>query len=127
MAKHIIKGWVTHTHYAWQKPEEATIGFTHFIEPPEVYSHDEYTVGIQQHSFEIEVPDNFNPNPFKVAGLKAKIEKVKVAAFEEIMKMEQEINKLLALQYEAPDATAVFEDIPDSVIDLNENRDGELA
>lgn len=115
MPTHTIKGFITHTTYPWT-PDPA-IGFQQSTDP--TFTANEYTVAVAPHSFEVEVPHNFDPNPHKVAGMRAKIDKIKIAAFEEITNLQQEIEKLLCLSYEAPAPGTVFEDVPDEAIEYH--------
>jgi hypothetical protein len=115
MSKHTLHGFITHTLYPWQEAKESVIGF--FV--GNTFADNEYTVAVKPHSIEVEVPANFNPNPAKVTALKAKIEKIKVAAWDECQNVQAEIEKLLCLSYEAPAADASFDEVPQDAIDLN--------
>lgn len=115
MTTHTIKGFITHTTYPWS--DKPTISF-HATEE-EAYADGEYTVAIARHSFEVTIPDNFNPNPQKIAGMRQKIDKIKVAAFDEITNLQQEIEKLLAIAYVAPDANAVYDLPPEDAIEFH--------
>jgi hypothetical protein len=126
MSKHIIKGFITHTTYPWSGSVAPQIGFAAMNTDTETYPHNEYTVGVAAHSFEVDIPDNFNPAPLKIAGLRDKIQNCKLAAFEECSKMEEEIQKLLCISYEAPAADTVFEEVPQEAIDLNTNTTGDF-
>lgn len=118
MSKHTLHGFITHTTYPWHGDKsKPIINFAVAGEAALVTS--EYTVPVRQHSIEVDVPDNFNPNPLKVAAMRAKIDKIKIAAYEEVTNLQQEIEKLLCLSYEAPSANAVFDDVPQDAIDLN--------
>lgn len=112
MSKQTISGFITHTSYPWAL-DEAYYAFSM------AESIGEYTVTVRPHSFEAEVPDNFNPNPLKVKALQAKIEKVQSAALAEVRKMQEEIQDLLCLSFEAPAADTVFENPPQDIIDLH--------
>ena len=65
--KATIKGHITHTKYAWD--DKPTFSFYTFD------ASDEHTVNVMEHEFEIEVPDDFDPRPGKIAALKEKKEK----------------------------------------------------
>ena len=119
MSKHTLHGFITHTMYPWQGDgAKPIIGFSVAKEAADVTT--DYTVPVASHSIEVTVPDNFNPNPLKVAAMRAKIDKIKIAAYEEVTNLQQEIEKLLCLSYEAPASGTVFEDVPQDVIDLQE-------
>ena len=118
MTTHTIRGFVTHTTYPWN--EKPIISFAAQAEGE--YQNSEYTVSLREHSFEVTVPDAFDPNPQKIAGMRAKIDKIKVAAFDEITNLQQEIEKLLSITYVAPAADTVFEEPPADVIELHTNN-----
>jgi len=56
------------------------------------------TVVLMEHSFYVEVPDNFDPRPGQVAALKAKKEKVQAEFSKRVMELDEQINSLLALE-----------------------------
>ena len=115
MTTHTIKGFITHTTYPWN--DKPTVGFQASSE--ETFAADEYTVAVRPHSFAIDVPDKFDPNPLKVEFMRKKIEKIKVAAFDEITNLQQEIEKLLAIAYVAPAPDTAFDDVPADVIEFH--------
>ena len=102
MAIRNIPGFITHTSYPWTDSGEETISF--FATTHDVFANNEYTVAVRAHTFAVEVPDNFDPIPHKIAGMKAKIGKIKAAAFDEVKNLEGEIQKLMSIAYEAPAA-----------------------
>lgn len=85
-----IKGHITHTKYAWD--DKATYSFYTFD------ASDENTVNVMEHEFEVEVPDNFDPRPGKIAALKEKKEKVQAEFSKRVMELDEQINSLLALE-----------------------------
>ena len=102
MAIRNIPGFITYTSYPWTASGEATISF--FATTADVFENNEYTVAVRAHTVAVEVPDNFDPIPHKIAGMKAKIGKIKAAAFDEVTNLEGEIQKLMSIAYEAPAA-----------------------
>lgn len=115
MTTHTIRGFVTHTTYPWN--DKPVISFS--TQADGEYQNSEYTVAVAPHSFEVTVPDAFDPNPQKIAGMRAKIDKIKVAAFDEITNLNQEIEKLLAIGFEAPADGTVFDTPPEEAIEFH--------
>jgi len=122
MTTHTIKGFVTHTTYPWS--DKPTISFCQSNEP--TYDGGEYTVAVCPFSFTVDVPDNFDPNPLKVEGMRKQIDKIKVAAFDEISNLQQSIEKLLAISYVAPAEGTDFVDPPADVIEFHTATTGDL-
>jgi len=85
-----IKGHITHTKYPWD--DKPTYSFYPFD------AADENTVNVMEHEFEVEVPDNFDPRPGKIAALKEKKEKVQAEFSKRVMELDERINSLLALE-----------------------------
>jgi hypothetical protein len=84
-----IKGHITHTKYAWD--DEATFSFYTFD------ASDEHTVNVMEYEFEVEVPDDFDPRPGKIAALKEKKEKAQAEFSKRVMELDEKINSLLAI------------------------------
>jgi len=87
-----INGYVTCTQYSWD--DKCTYSF-HGFDPT---GFDSNTVIVMKHSFEVEVPDNFDPRPGKVAALKAEKEKVQADFSKRVMELDEKINSLLAIE-----------------------------
>jgi len=88
-----IDGYITYTKYAWD--DKPTYSFYTF-DPTEHMGTE--TVVLMEHSFYVEVPDNFDPRPGQVAALKAKKEKVQAEFSKRVMELDEQINSLLALE-----------------------------
>ena len=88
-----ISGYVTYRKYAWQ--DEPEYNFYTF-DPSEHMG--EETVVMMQHSFEVEVPDNFDPRPGQIAALKTKREKAQADFSKTVMEIDARINELMALE-----------------------------
>lgn len=84
-----IKGHITHTKYSWD--DKPTYSFYPFD------ASDEHTVNVMEHEFEVEVPENFDPRPGKIAALKEKKEKVQAEFSKRVMEIDDQINSLLAI------------------------------
>ena len=91
--KHIITGFIT----CQMMPcgIDPVIGFLPF--DPRKYGSSYDQVVVCEHSFEIDVPDDFDPTPLKIAALQAEKEKVKADFAKRVMEIDAEIGKLLAI------------------------------
>jgi hypothetical protein len=87
-----IDGYVAYTKYAWD--DKPTYSF--FTFDPTVGGGD--WVIVMNHSFEVEIPDNFDPRPGQVANLKTKKEKIQAEMTERITTIDKAINSLLAIE-----------------------------
>ena len=87
-----IKGYITCQQYAWD--DKPVFSFYSF----DPTSYDTSTVKVMEHSFEVEVPDNFDPRPGQVAALKAKKEKVQAEFAAKVKEIDEQINSLLAIE-----------------------------
>jgi hypothetical protein len=86
-----IKGFITCQQYAWDtKPTFSFYGF-------DPTGYDPSTVKVMEHEFEVEVPDNFDPRPGQVAGLKAKKEEIQAQFAAKVKEIDDQINSLLAI------------------------------
>ena len=97
--KQVINGHIRHTTYPWQ--DQPHITFDTLMEGQSDPTDGEYTVTIRAHSITVDVPENFNPIPQKVAALMPKKQKIQADAHIEATKVEEQIQTLLALTYEA--------------------------
>jgi hypothetical protein len=88
-----IDGYITYTKYAWE--DEALYNFYCF--DPTGHIGDDAVV-LMQHSFYVEVPDNFDPRPGQIAALKAKREKAQADFSKCVMEIDAKINELLAIE-----------------------------
>ena len=87
-----INGFVNCTQYTWDKTPR--FGFSMY----KPHDGDTNTVIVMPHSFEIEVPDDFNPLPGQVAALEVQQAKLKQACYDSVMKIEKQINSLLTIE-----------------------------
>ena len=88
-----IDGYITYTKYAWDN--KPTYSFYSF--DPTEHAGTE-TVVLMQHSFYVEVPEDFDPRPGQIAALKAKREKAQADFSKTVMEIDARINELLALE-----------------------------
>ena len=87
-----INGFVTCIKYSWEKHNRYSFSV---YEPTD---DDPYSVIVMPHSFEIEVPDNFSPVLGQVAALNAQKERLNKEFADSVMKINQQINSLLAIE-----------------------------
>jgi hypothetical protein len=92
--KHTIKGWIVAT-----VPDEldgqSRIGFRDYKPSGE------YSVPIQEHLIEVDVPDSFDPRPAMVAALEEKKREVRAKFAKEVKEIDDRIASLLALECSA--------------------------
>lgn len=93
MATHEIKGFLTQTNY---RDTEPVIGFSMYRPNPK-YSPD--TVVIREHSFEVDVSDDFDPRPSLIAALEEQKRQARVEFAAMVMKIDQRISELQAIEF----------------------------
>ena len=91
--KHLIKGYITSTQYG--PKDKAEISFSRY-KPSAQYS--QHTVVVREHSFEIEVPDDFDPRPGMIASLEEQKQIVRAKFAAEVLAIDQRIQSLLAIE-----------------------------
>lgn len=96
MSKHIIAGHIYWQHNKYMsKPQ---IIFNEY----DMRTWDEASrdgrVHITEHSFEVDVPDDFDPRPQMISALKAEQRAVRAAMSKRIMELDEQINRLLAIE-----------------------------
>ncbi len=101
MSKHLIQGFITWHKYPWET--EARIGFSQF-DPSEVASGEYAACAVRPYSFEVDVSDDFDPNPQRVAALQAEKQKVRADFAKRITELDTQISKLLAITNEVAEA-----------------------
>jgi hypothetical protein len=94
MAKHIVKGFVT-----YRAPEEwetgPRIGFADF---PVSDGNTVWGFVVAPLDIEVEVPDGFDPRPQQIAALDAKIEEARAAFTARLTELQDQKNRLLAIE-----------------------------
>ena len=93
MAKHTISGFIIYRTESYWSPEER-ISFTCFAPGPK----DDGRVVVSPHSFDVDVPDNFDPRPHMVASLRAAKEQARAEFAAKVTEYDRKINELLALE-----------------------------
>lgn len=97
MTMHTIEGFIyfeqdpAYRELEWSKP---LIGFMEYEPSPEIWPH---RVVIQKHSFEIEVPDDFDPTAPLIANLEEQKRKLQLELAHKLMTIDEQISKLQAL------------------------------
>lgn len=99
MSKHTITGFVYTTKYEWDS--KTSVNFLPFA-PIE----DEETAIVGPHSFEVEVPDDFNPIPQQVAALEEKKRLARLALAKELADLDDRIGKLTCITFAAEPETS---------------------
>ena len=96
MAKHIVKGYITHTQYS--RTCKPTVSFSTF-KPSAEYSPD--TVVVSEHQIEVEVPDNYDPRAKLVAALEEQKRVIRAEFAKSVKDIDQRIQSLLAIEHTA--------------------------
>ena len=92
MSKHTIDGFITWRHVAWMDRPEVT-----FLTYDPRAVDDDYAV-VRPHSFEVEVPDDFDPRPAQIAALREKRERAAATFSAYVAEIDASISKLLAIE-----------------------------
>jgi hypothetical protein len=66
---------------------------------------------VTEHSFDVEIPADFDPVPGQIAALSEKKRQLRVKLAEELATIDDRISKLSAIAYEQPVTVGVFEEI----------------
>lgn len=94
MSKHQITGFITYRTVPWMPTPE--IDFTTF-DPRKISDTSYPRLVVREHSFEVEVSDDFDPRPQQVAALQAEKQKLRAAFAKRITELDDGIAKLLAI------------------------------
>ena len=86
--KHTMKGYIVCSE-TWD--DKLEFDFFSFEPTSGLYSI------VMEHSFEVEIPDDFDPRPGKIAALKAEKEKLQAEFAKRVMEIDEKINRLLAI------------------------------
>lgn len=103
MAKHTIKGFIT-----WRDglhgllPPE--VSFTTFDPRKYEQSTIRPAVVVREHSFEVEVPDDFDSRPAQVAALEKHKQEIRAQFAASVAEIDKRISELQAITYDAPEA-----------------------
>lgn len=89
--KHTIKGYLIWQQYSFQTKAEGAVDFYSFKPTSE------HTTIIREHSFEVEVDDDFDPTPQKIAVLEEQKRALRVKLAEDLMAIDEKLSKLQAI------------------------------
>lgn len=94
MAKQTVKGFAYHVDYGWGDPAE------YLIYSSATIGDDNYTL-IGPVEVQIEVPNDFDPRPAKIAALEAKKQELRAKFSAAATEIERKISELQAITCEA--------------------------
>jgi len=92
MAKHTIKGYLTWEQWHW----EATGKVSFQTWEPDADS--EHRSLIREHSIEVEIEDDFDPRPQKIAALDEQIKKTRAEFSARITELQEQKSRLLCIE-----------------------------
>lgn len=95
MAKHKITGYITATPITYGK-DKGKVSVSFSMYDPSKYEPER--VIVREHSFEVEVPDNFDCRPGVIKNLEAQKDAIRKEAAEKVMKIDDWIGRLLAIE-----------------------------
>lgn len=87
-----IKGIIHWQCYEWDEPKYA-------LWSTDMSSAGPQYVPIQPHEFEVDIPDDFDPRPKQVEALRQKKKEVLAAAQEKVNNLEDQIQRLLCIEF----------------------------
>lgn len=90
--KTTIKGFVVAQSYPW----DDTVNYTFLTFDPRESKMEHYFV-VSEHSFEVDVPDNFDIRPQQVAALESKKQELREKFAMAVKELDDRINSLLAI------------------------------
>lgn len=93
MAKHQINGYIVSTQYG--PKDTPQIDFRTY-KPTAEYSPN--TVVVREHSFEVDVPDTFDPRPAMIASLQEQKQIVRAEFAKKVKDLDAQIQSLLAIE-----------------------------
>jgi hypothetical protein len=102
MSKHTVTVWVTYK-AGYREGVEPTIRFSEW----ELNTAEDmklWGVPVRQQSFEVEIPDDFDPRAPMLSGLQAELEKTRNEFAAKVAKINEQIARLQAIEYTAPSA-----------------------
>ena len=101
MTTHTIKGFLYHVQYDWQKANEFQVVFS---DTKGMETADPDWTLIRAHEITVDVPDDFDPRPHKIAALREQQNKVRAEMLKKINDLQEQINKLSAIEYVEPES-----------------------
>ena len=104
MAKATINGFVYHYQSKYSSTPNYVFSETRF-------SDDGDFALVTEHSFDVEIPADFDPVPGQIAALSEKKRQLRVKLAEELATIDDRISKLSAITYEPPVTVGVFDEV----------------
>jgi hypothetical protein len=92
--KTTIKGFVTYRAPLWAGAEPKIEFYTY---DPAQYGNKDKVI-VREHSFEVEVPDDFDPRPQMVANIDAEITKARAEFTARVTELQEQKQRLLAIE-----------------------------
>lgn len=89
--KAVIKGWVHHKKYDWKDEVD-------YIFWPFKMDTSPDTIPIFEHSFEVDIPDDFDPIPIKIEMLRSEKQRIQAEAHVKAANIERQIQELLCIE-----------------------------
>jgi len=95
--KTVIKGFIVHQQWAWEEKGEITF---RTYDPRLATGKETHRVVavIQEHEFEVETPDDFDPRPQQVQALEKEMQKVRADFAARVTEIERQISTLTCLE-----------------------------
>ena len=88
------KGWIHHSKYDWKTEVDYVFWPYKMDTTPE-------QVPILEHSFDVEIPDDFDPNPIKIEMLRAEKQRIQAEAQVKANNIDAQIQELLCIENKA--------------------------
>ena len=95
MSKHTIDGFIVWEKWDWET--KGAFKFKDYEPGPRDADSSRDCVAVQPHSFEVEVPDSFDPTPAMIAGLEEQKRQLRLKLAQELALIDDRISKLQAL------------------------------
>jgi len=98
MSKHVIEGFIVWEKWKDERNENAKFKFQSYKpgSPSDCWD----TVLVGPHSFEFDVPDDFNPVPLQVGMLEAQKKELRLKLAQELIRIDEKIANLTCLTNE---------------------------
>lgn len=94
MSKHTITGFITFEKRPYM--DKGQVGFHTYRPSAEYFPH---TAVVAEHSFEVEVPDDFNPVPDLVANLEEQKRLARLELAQKLARIDEQISKLTCIEF----------------------------
>jgi uncharacterized protein YlxW (UPF0749 family) len=110
MSKHTVTVWVTYK-AGYREGVEPTIRFVEW-ELKTAEDMKLWGVPVRQQSFEVDIPDNFDPRAPMLTGLQAELQKTRDEFAAKVAKLNEQIARLQAIEYTPPEAVSSDDGLP---------------